>query len=174
MALESGIVNAGGQREAVFNHPFLTSGYNDHPGPDNQQFQYQRDQRRKMQRQNRRDRKAVIGQSDINVDGFKGGQKFTDLFVSKIHIESSEDSFKNYLTSREVEVKEVEKLSHPDAYTLSFRIRIHTTDIDKILTSEDAAKFWPKGVHCRRFVRPRQHPGSFGNREVRNHNDGDD
>ncbi len=91
--------------------------------------------------------KAVFGtrQSDI----LRSGPRRFDLFVFRVDNSIEDDNLKSFLTSENIVVHDLERVSRDDAWTKSFRVTVVGADLSVILNPD----FWPNGIGCRRFRR---------------------
>ena len=69
------------------------------------------------------------------------------LFVSNVRQDITEDTIKEYLARRDLEIRKIEKVSHPDARNASFKIKIKAEDKVKSLSAD----LWPFGVKVREY-----------------------
>ena len=69
------------------------------------------------------------------------------IFISRVKKGLSQNSVKDYLNERNVNVINTEQTNHPDAKYMSFKITISQFDVYKVLRYN----FWPEGVLCQRW-----------------------
>ena len=84
-------------------------------------------------------------------DHVKGGFKYFDAFVYRVHNDTTDNDLKEFIESEGVEMFDFEKQSNESAFTQSFRIRFQTDDYNKVMSPE----FWPQGICVRKFYRPK-------------------
>ena len=70
-----------------------------------------------------------------------------DFFVYRVHKEDGVDKIKAFLTSKKINVKEVELTSHLNAKFNSFKVTVDIKDADVITN----ASFWEKGICVRKW-----------------------
>ena len=104
----------------------------------------------RKQRRDQRRRTAVYGTRKHAT--IVGGPKCIDLFVFNVDKKVEEDSIKDFLVQEEnISVVNVECVSHINSYMKSFKIRVDQMYEAKLMD----AKFWPEGIGCRKYVKPR-------------------
>ncbi len=67
------------------------------------------------------------------------------IIVKYVHKQYECDDISKYLNDESVQVEIIDKVSHPDSLTNSFKVDITSDDKTKVLSEE----FWPTGVGCR-------------------------
>ena len=115
---------------------------------------------------NGRERKQTWRQKLPNITGNSGDKGFAapiDLFVFNVNNDVTEDAIKNHMKdSKALELLEVVKVSHNDARTKSFRVKVKSEDYEKAMDSET----WPSRVRVRPYrhfkQRREQSGGQFG------------
>ena len=80
-------------------------------------FEMQRTQKRRLRRQ-----KVITGKK--NSTAIKSGAKFTEIFVSRIHRDVTEEEIYRYISEEDVKVESITKVSHADARMQSFKVII--------------------------------------------------
>ena len=112
-----------------------------------------------------RDRRQSWRQRLPNITGNSGDVGFAapvDLFVFNVNNEVTEEAIKNHMKdSKGLELLEIVKVSHKDARTKSFKVKIKSEDYDKAMDSQT----WPSRVRVRpyRHFKQREQPGGqFG------------
>jgi hypothetical protein len=95
-----------------------------------------------------------------------------DLFVFNVNTEVTEEAIKTHMKNdKELDIIECVKVSHEEARTKSFRIKVKAADYDKAMSGET----WPYRVRVRpyRHFKPRREDaGQFGARGVAHGQDG--
>ena len=109
-----------------------------------------------------RDRKQSWRQKLPNItgnSGFKGFAAPIDLFVFNVNNDVTEDAIKNHMKdSKGLEILEIVKVSHIEARTKSFRVKVKSEDYEKAMDSLT----WPSRVRVRpyrHFKQRREQPG---------------
>ena len=99
-----------------------------------------------------------------NVTGASNDKGFAapvDLFVFNVNNDVTEEAIKSHMKdAKELEVIECVKVSHEEARTKSFRVKIKAEDYDKAMSSET----WPYRVRVRpykHFKQRREDGGQF-------------
>ena len=108
-------------------------------------FELQRDARKRM----RRRAQAVVG---TGMSGSVRGapQPNRDIFVFRVELGDA-DGIKNYMTERNIDVRNIEKKSNDEAHLKSFKVTVCVAQLVHVLEPD----FWPKGVCVRRWYQPR-------------------
>ena len=122
---------------------------------------------------NGRERKQTWRQKLPNITGNSGDKGFAapiDLFVFNVNNEVTEDAIKNHMKdSKALELIEVVKVSHNDARTKSFRVKVKSEDYEKAMDCET----WPSRVRVRPYrhfkQRREQTGGQFGEQDRDGH-----
>ena len=122
---------------------------------ENNDFKIPKEQ---VKRHARRVRRTVFGKSFHG--SLKGAPRFTDLFVFRLHKESDCEMLENYMASKDIAVMESECISNEASQFKSFRLRINYNDFENVMSES----FWPEGVGCRKYIRPRVAKFSSGAR----------
>ena len=90
-----------------------------------------------------------------------------DLFVYNVSKEASGEDIKNHMKdSKNLDILNIEQVSHVDARTQSFRVKIKAADYETALKSET----WPYRVRVRvyrHFRQKREEGGQFGGDHAR-------
>ena len=114
---------------------------------------------------NNRNRRATWRQKLPNVTGASDNTGFAapvDLFVFNVNKDVSENAIIDHMkASKDLDISECCQVSHPEARTKSFRVRIHAADYEKAMSSET----WPYRVRVRpykHFRQKQQEGGNFG------------
>ena len=116
-------------------------------------FTYQREQRRKLSRQNRPNRNNVVfGKATASDRQFTGAARTREIFVFNIIPETSDTVFKSFFEELNVPVHELECMSNAEARTKSYRVKVSMSDIEKVMDPE----IWPESVGLRLFYRKRK------------------
>ena len=113
-----------------------------------------------------RDRKQTWRQKLPNITGNSGDNGFAapiDLFVFNVNVDVTEDAIKNHMKdSKSLELLEIVKVSHNEARTKSFRVKVKSEDYEKAMDCQT----WPSRVRVRpykHFKQRREQPGGqFG------------
>ena len=99
-----------------------------------------------------------------NVTGASNDKGFAapvDLFVFNVNTDVTEEAIKNHMKdAKELDIIEIVKVSHEDARTKSFRVKIKAEDYDKAMSGET----WPYRVRVRpykHFKQRREDGGQF-------------
>ena len=74
-----------------------------------------------------------------------------ELFIYRVNCNHNEHDVKTYLEAQHVKVLDIECVSNPESYNVSFRTTVQCNDFDKLMEPD----FWPEGVCCRRYYRKR-------------------
>ena len=116
-------------------------------------FSYQRDQKRKMARQNRpRKNNAVFGKATASATQFTGAARTREIFGFNLIPETNENVLKSFFETLNVPVHELVCMSNVDARTKSFRVKVSLSDVEKVMDPE----IWPESVGLRMFFRKRK------------------
>ena len=105
--------------------------------------------RKKRRAPNSRAPKFVKG-TKLN-DHVKGGFKYFNAFVYRVHCDTNEGDLKAFITDAGVTMFEFEKQSNESAFTQSFKIRFQSDDYNTVMSPD----FWPEGICVRKFYNPR-------------------
>ena len=98
-----------------------------------------------VQRGRQRRRGRVEGSGSTDVAGLEGAPPaLRHVWLSRV-LNGNEEKVKEHMESRNVQVKEITKVSHSDAKFSSFKISVSKEVISKVLDSD----FWPKGMACK-------------------------
>ena len=81
----------------------------------------------------------------------KGADLTTNKYVSRFHMDTTENELRQFISQKDVTVVELESIKTTHNRYKSFRLCVKRSDLDKI---EDA-DFWPQGVIVCRYFRPR-------------------
>ena len=73
-----------------------------------------------------------------------------DVFIYRLNRDTSIQDIEAFLNEKDIEVRELDCLSHADAKYKSFKLSISVNDLNTVF-SED---FWPMGVKIRKFRQP--------------------
>jgi hypothetical protein len=98
-----------------------------------------------------------------NVAGLNGGTELVNMFVSHIEKGQGKDAVQRFLQSKEVTVAEIECVSNANARLESYKVRVDKKHFDA-LYGEGAEDFWPTGIRCRPWIKPRTTGGTLTNR----------
>ena len=108
-------------------------------------FEFQRGARKKQ----RRRENAVVGTGTS--DHLRGAPAPNrDIFVFRVEYGDA-DGMKKYMTKRDINVCNIDQTSNDDARFKSYKVTVKVSDLSKVLMPD----FWPKGVHVRRWYKPR-------------------
>ena len=64
---------------------------------------------------------------------------------------TTDDMLKQFIASKDVTVTDLECVSHENAFNKSYKVNIYYDDFEKVMSPD----FWPNGVGCRQYVKPR-------------------
>ena len=93
----------------------------------------------------RRKRRGIMGRSTTQVMGLQGAPPpIKEIFVSRV-LTGNEYNMKTFLNDNNIQVHEIEKVSHPDSKFNFFKIAISSLDISSVLDES----FWPGGICCK-------------------------
>lgn len=132
-------------------------------------FIFQRTEKRRQERlSNRMNRGPIRNQNDNRSAGTRmnpvvgksqvqSGLRVTpspdrDLFVYRVHKENTLEKLKDFITSRNVPVRNIERTSHNESKYNSFKLTVSADDIGRVLDPQ----FWPQGICVRRWKKERQ------------------
>ena len=113
-------------------------------------YEFPRDQRRRQNRQQRATRKTVYGSSDSS-SALRAGKRFQELFIFNLDHSTSADDVTTFLSDNEITACEIDVQSKENATNRSFRLKVESSDADKLLKPE----FWPSHIGVRPFYRKR-------------------
>lgn len=122
---------------------------------DNDGFELPPDQRRRELK--REKRKFLVGKKQ-GTTTLKAAQENVELFVFRIHKDVDDAELRDYIERENVDIQELECISHGDAIKKSYKLTIIKENEDKVLNEN----FWPEGIACRKFYRQRT---KFNNRQ---------
>ena len=122
------------------------------PVLDSDGFEIQRGERRRLNR-TQTARQPVYGSSDT-VSGLRAGKRSRDLFIFNLNAETSDDELKSFLLDNGIDAQEVECQSKENSFNTSYRLKVDSTDAEKLLKPE----FWPANVGIRPYFRKRMQP----------------
>lgn len=113
-----------------------------------------------------RDRRQTWRQKLPNITGNSGDNGFAapiDLFVFNVNVDVSEEGIKTHMKeSKGLDILEIVKVSHAEARTKSFRVKVKSEDYEKAMDCQT----WPSRVRVRpyrHFKQRRDQPGGqFG------------
>ncbi len=92
--------------------------------------------------QKRREKLVMGNKTD---DRLQSGSGRVTIIVQYVRKQYENDDIKKYLNDENVNVDNIETVSHPESLTKSFKVDIKYHDKSKVV-SED---FWPQGIGCR-------------------------
>ena len=78
-------------------------------------------------------------------------------YVGRVHNEVTTENVREFLASPNVDVVELEQLETKHNRFKSFRLRVKRDDLE-IIEKQD---FWPKGVLCGSYFRPKGNEGQL-------------
>lgn len=94
-------------------------------------------------------RPHIVGQSNDSQGLRATPTPDREFFVYRVHKDDGEDELKQYITSKDVDVRQLIKTSHDESKFNSFRLVVSQDDMEKVM---DPA-MWPRGVCIRRWRR---------------------
>ncbi len=86
-------------------------------------------------------------------DRLQSGSGRVTIIVQNVRKQYENDDIKKYLNDENVNVDNIETVSHPESLTKSFKVNIKYHDKSKVV-SED---FWPQGIGCSLWRSKRLH-----------------
>ena len=96
--------------------------------------------------------KTVIGKNVSNgLISFKGADLTINKYIGRVHNETSTEDLRQFITSHQINIVELEQLETKHGRFKSFRLRLKKDDVERM---EDEA-FWPKGIIFSPFFRPK-------------------
>lgn len=116
-------------------------------------YQYQNHYRKKLDRQNVRNKRVVMGNSSSNVAsrGFRGApEPDRHLFIYRVEKSASEDDISDYLQGQNISFRSVACLSNPDSKFKSFRLTVAVSNYKQLFDDS----LWPQGVRVRSYRPP--------------------
>ena len=94
----------------------------------------------------------MIGKSVNNgLISLKGADMTVNRYVGRVHNDTTPDNLRQYISSRNVSVIELEQLETKHQRFKSFRLRVKRVDLEH-MEDED---FWPEGILFSPFFRPK-------------------
>ena len=90
---------------------------------------------------------------------FGAGPQRADIFVFRVKNEFYEEDVVQYLTDQKVDAVTIERVSKDDAVTKSFHVVVECFDIKSVFNPN----FWPLGVGCKSFYKPKNNGSSNRN-----------
>ena len=95
----------------------------------------------------------MAGKATSGTQTFKGAPvPSRDLFIFRVDPETEVADIRLHLENRELHVRSLEQLSHPDAKLKSYRLSVPVSEYRQLF-SED---LWPSGVRVRKYIPPRR------------------
>ena len=82
---------------------------------------------------------------------FKGADLTVNKYIGRVHNETSTEDLRNFITSQNITIVELEQLETKHQRFKSFRLRVKRDDVER-MEDED---FWPKGILFSPFFRPK-------------------
>jgi hypothetical protein len=122
------------------------------------------DQLQRRDHGDNRKRKNTWRQKLPNITGASNGKSFAapvDLFVFNVNNEVTEEAIKTHMKDdKDLDIIECVRVSHEEARTKSFRVKVKAGDYDKAMSGET----WPYRVRVRpyrHFKQRREQAGQF-------------
>ena len=113
---------------------------------DKDGFMLPREQIRKIRKQ------GVIGSRKGSASHLRSGTEHTDIFVYRVHNDHDDVDVTNFLQDENVHILSISKVSHSDSRMKSFKVKIRTSDMEKVMSDQ----FWPDGIGCRKYFYRKQ------------------
>ena len=98
--------------------------------------------------QGRRRKPRINGRGGATgVDGLQGAPfPLRHLWVGRI-MQGNEEKLKSFLRKKNVEVSNIEKVSHERSTFKSYKVTVSVIDYHKLLIDD----FWPNGIQCKKW-----------------------
>ena len=111
-------------------------------------FRLSREEIRKRRRVKQR-RDAVYGKRQHT--SLRGGPKITELFIFNVCPDTSDNDLKDFIENEGIEILSLNCISHQESIMKSFKLSVDVKFKDTIMEAD----FWPEGIACRKYFRPR-------------------
>ena len=115
---------------------------------DAEGFQVSRQDKRRMLREKRK-RDAVVSKRQHS--SLRGGHKYADIFVFRVHRDVDGEEVKSFIKDEDIPVMDFRIISNREARMKSYKVTIRNHDYEKVMD----VNFWPDGIACRRYISPR-------------------
>ena len=102
----------------------------------------------------RRRKRPVVGRANCEGPLMGAPEPSRDIFVYRVLPATPTEAVTQYLDKEKVTVREIKQVSKETALYKSFRIKIPSSELSKVLSPD----FWPAGICVRRFFTPKEKP----------------